>query len=194
MTDILSSHFERSFFFRQVTHIGNSTVVWFSGFEVSGDWGNLADAFRVIFEYGEMYGTPQLIWDMSNNAGGYVNQTYMMTKFLYPQASFEELMFPYETRVSPLMEQAISLEGVVGDLTAKLLQNTTQLEISKSLDSDIRGTISSLKKMRNVLKAMLALVVGEGQVCGGPTQSGLCASLRGPCSVVEDLQSLSNPL
>ena len=174
-----------------ITHVGNATVLRFKSFDMMGDFEKLVEVYNYIFDYGKKHSTLQLIIDLTDNGGGTVQQAYLMTQLLYPQVTYPQLLLPYQARLSPVVQQSQKLQKDVQEAFNIITGSETVVRnVSQILKSDISGTVVTLKRMRNVLKAKILLST-DGQLKDDPCSQyidgiwTLCSNLRTLSSIIE---------
>jgi len=123
--------------------------------------------------------------------GGSVAQAYLMTQLLYPQVTYPQLLLPYQARLSPVVQQSQKLQKDVQEAFNFITgSETVARNVSQILKSDISGTVVTLKRMRNVLKAKILLST-DGQLKDDPCSQyidgiwTLCSNLRTLSSIIE---------
>lgn len=145
-----------------ITTVEDATVLKFEGFDLNS--ASIPDSMtlcKYLYDYAEKNGNTKLIIDLTDNGGGNVDQTFAMTQCLYPQATYNQLMLPYQLRWSAFRNQQLVLERETTTQTNDIASNGADVKvISEILSADIPGSLIVLKRMRNTLKGMQELNVG----------------------------------
>lgn len=145
-----------------VTTIDNATILKFQSFSLTGPSGvqDSAKLCKYLYDFAENNGNTKLVIDLTDNIGGTVDQAFAMTQCLYPQATYDQLYLPYESRWSSYDVQRFYLETESNTIVDEILSDDDIIKsISVVLKNDIPSALVMLQRLRNILKGMLLLDV-----------------------------------
>lgn len=181
------------------TNVGDATVMKFMSFSLrSKKVSDTVEVCSLLFEYGKGYGSRKLIIDLIDNGGGDIDQSFLMTQCFYPQATFSQLLLPYQHRLSPLQLQGKQVASDSMRIRAAIGKDqNVMIAISEILSGkNIKQTIQTLDSMRGILKAILSLVSSDPEtVCATVPESQnalpfliLCDNIRVMSRMIERIE------